>query len=994
MYKEINPRQDFIKLENEIIKFWEENNIQKKYLTKNKNAKKRWSFLDGPMTANNPMGVHHAWGRTLKDLWQRFYTMNGYKQRYQNGFDCQGLWVEVEVEKELGFKTKKDIENYGVDKFVNKCKERVNKYADIIADQSKRLAEWMYWDQSYFTMSEENNYTIWHFLKVCYENNWIYEGTDSVPWCPRCGTAISQHEILTEEYKEITHDSIFFLLPIKDNKYKNINLLVWTTTPWTIPANVAVAVDPEKIYSIVEVNDKKIIIVKSRVNKILGNNFKHIKDIQGEELIGLKYDAPFSHLPIIKEKFGKYEYQIVSSDSMILPVSEEEGTGMVHIAPGAGSEDFQLGKLRKLPVVSVIDESANYINSMGEFAGKNAKEKPELIFDFIKAKESGKYFYKIMPYKHRYPTCWRCKTELVWRNVEEWYIAMDRPSNKDTANKLKTYRQRMIEVAKKINWIPKWGKERELDWLNNMHDWLISKKRYWGLALPIWKCVDCGSFEVIGSKEELKKKAVKGWDKFENHTPHKPWIDEVEIKCKKCGKNIKRIPDVGNPWLDAGIVPFSTYIDPKTKKVSFLDDKKYWQEWFPVDFITECFPGQFKNWFYALIAMSTALTDENPYKNLLGHALVKDEHGEEMHKSKGNAINFHDAAQKMGVDVMRWIYASQNPVQNLNFGYTPARDVLRRFILTLWNIYLFFVTYANIDKYNAKKININSDNILDKWVLCRLKETQCGVYEYLKKYNSYKATMLIEEFINDLSTWYLRNSRKRRSKEFYNTMHFCLLNIVKICSIFIPHISEAIYQNLKLDKDPESVHLCDWPKIDIKIDDKVVDDMQTMRQIVEVSHSLRREAGIKVRQPLDTIYIKKFAIKDKELINILKSEINIKNIVNVKDIFCEKNIIKKEQNYLEIGIDTTITEELKKEGYLREIIRQIQFLRKKSGYKALDEIEIFWQSDSEFLNSLFKSNLETIKNQTIAKKIFSKKEETKFFKNIDFQKEKIYIAIK
>ncbi|OGD65625.1 isoleucine--tRNA ligase [Candidatus Berkelbacteria bacterium RIFCSPHIGHO2_12_FULL_36_9] len=994
MFKPVDPKQDFVKLEHEVIGFWKKNNIINKYLKKNHDSTKKWSFLDGPITANNPMGVHHAWGRTLKDLWQRFYTMKGYKQRYQNGFDCQGLWVEVEVEKELGFKSKKDIEKYGIDKFVNKCKERVEKYSAIQTEQSKRLAEWMDFDNSYYTMSNDNNYTIWHFLKICFENGWIYKGTDSVPWCPRCGTAISQHEILTEEYKEIVHDSVYFKLPIL-NLPKTLHLtpytylLLWTTTPWTIPANIAVAIDIKKEYGIYTNGNENLIILKSRAEKILSSEYTFVESINGGDLIKSKYEAPFDDIEGVTKQLGNYKHSIVESDDLILPVSEEEGTGMVHVATGAGSEDAQLGKKHNLPIVNVIGEDAAYLEYMGYLAGKNAKKDPKIIFDILKNKDNGRYLYKIEPYKHRYPTCWRCKEELVWRNVKEWYIAMDRPSHKATGGKSskKTFRERMIGVAKKINWIPEWGLDRELDWLNNMHDWLISKKRYWGLVLPIYECEKCGSFEVIGSYDELKQRAVSGWDKFKGNSPHRPWIDEVKIKCLKCGKLATRIKDVGNPWLDAGIVPFSTYIDPNSKKVSYLTDKKYWKEWFPVDFITESFPGQFKNWFYSLIAMSAALEDTNPFKNLLGHALVRDEKGEEMHKSNGNAIWFDEAAEKMGVDVMRFMYAKQNPVQNLNFGYGPGKEVLRGFILMLWNCYSFFVTYANIDKWKPSKSHkpyTISNKLLDKWIISRLIQIIEKVNKNLEKYDLYHSIQEIEDFVDDLSTWYLRRSRKKRDSDFYNTMYTVLLNLSLILSPFVPHIAESIYQNLKTKNDGESVHLGDWP-LDIthgklKIGQKLLTQMQEVRDVVEKAHAIRAEKGIKVRQPLSKLIIKNSNLENEELLNIIAEEVNVKKVI--VDGKVKEGLL----------LDTQLTDELRIEGDAREIIRQIQSLRKETGLTPADKISVSYHSENAELMKVFKLQNELIAKETHSE--ISKSEKFNGMKKLNINKNILQLAIK
>ena len=682
-FKPVDANCDFVGLEKELLEEWHKKGIVAKYLQKNQRSLERFSFLDGPITANNPMGVHHAWGRTYKDLWQRWHNMLGERQRFQNGFDCQGLWVEVEVEKELGLKSKKDIENLvpgdkkaSIAKFVQLCKERVYKFAKIQTEQSKRLGYFMDWDNSYYTLSDENNFMIWHFLKKCHESGLVYKGRDTVPWCPRCGTAISQHEMLTEDYKEATHDSVYVKYPVEGRK--NEYLLVWTTTPWTLLGNVAVAVDSQKEYVAAtnEVAGNRYYLAKIACQRL---GLEIIKTLKGQELVGLKYSSPFDNT----------QKTVVPTDSLILPINDEEGTGIVHIAPGAGTEDFQLGKKLGLSVIELIDEEANYIDGLGEFSGKNAKKHPELIIDFLKQENGGEYLFDVVPYTHRYPACWRCKTELVWRIVDEWYVAMDKPLQKSKvkSQKSKTLREELKTIARKVNWIPKFGLKRELEWLDNMHDWLISKKRYWGLALPIWECGKCGNFEVIGGKQELKERAASGWDKFGGHSPHRPWVDEVKIKCSKCGSEIARIPDVGNPWLDAGIVPFSTISKDNKSAPLYLGDEESWREWFPVDFITESFPGQFKNWFYSLLVMSTVLEKKEPFKTVLGFATLMAEDGRPMHKSSGNAIEFNEGADKIGVDIMRWICLRQDPSQNLLFGY-KSRDF---FVAVLQNFGRFLV---------------------------------------------------------------------------------------------------------------------------------------------------------------------------------------------------------------------------------------------------------------------------------------------------------------
>ncbi len=951
MFKPVDIKVSFPKLEEKILQYWDKSKIVEKYLVKNNKANKRFSFLDGPITANNPMGVHHGWSRTFKDIWQRFYNMRGFKQRFQNGFDCQGLWVEVEVEKELGIKNKKEIENIvkgdkkkSIAKFVQLCKERVLKYSQIQTEQSKRLGYFMDWDNSYYTMSDENNYMIWYFLRECHRKGWIYKGRESVPWCPRCQTAISQHEILTEDYKQITHDSIILKFPIVGEK--NQFLLVWTTTPWTIPANIAVAVDKEIDYCLVEDSAKNFYwIAKDLVEKVFKKKpIKIKKKVKGEQLVGLKYKGPFDHLDAVKtvanDASDKF-HLVIATDKQIMPISTQEGTGLVHTAVSAGEEDFKLGKKLGLPLIPVIADNADYLPGLNQFSGKNAKSDPGVILDYLieREKKEGDCVFEIFPYTHRYPSCWRCKEELVWKVADEWYIAMDRKDYTDV--KKRTLRKQMIDVAKKINWIPDFGLEREIDWLTNMHDWLISKKnRYWGLALPIYECSACGHFEVIGSKEELQMRAIAGWDNFFGHSPHKPYIDEVAIECAKCKKEVYRIDDVGNPWLDAGIVSFSTLIDPVTKKISYLTDKKYWRQWFPADFITESFPGQFKNWFYSLIAMSTVLEKRNPFKTVLGFATLLGEDGRPMHKSWGNSIEFHEGADKIGVDVMRWMYISQNPKDNLLFGYKKADEIRRRFILPLWNIYNFFVSYFNIDKMDKAifKDSLRVRNILDRWILSKLHNLILKTTISLERYDIQTVGLTTENFINDLSVWYVRRSRDRvgvnakdrdDKKNCYQTLYIILVNLARLMAPLLPFLTEEIYTNLTGE---ESVHLSSWPTSNKKlINLKLEFEMQEARIIVEQAHAARRKFGIKVRQPLaGMIYYrpKKFSSLIEKLI---RDEINLKSLEYKKSdkLFCrftKKNLI--------------ISQDLKEEGEARELIRQIQLFRKKMGCNLTDKVKV------------------------------------------------------
>jgi len=662
--------------------------------------------------------------------------------------------------------------------------------------------------------------------------------------------------------------------------------LAWTTTPWTLPGNTALAVHSELEYVKIKKDKSIYILLKEKADIING---EIIEKFKGKKLEGLKYEGLFDDLSGLKD------HKVI----LWKDITEEEGTGIVHIAPGCGAEDFKLSKELDLPVVDLSDDESNYREEFGELAGKfvGSKEVREWIFEEL---EKRKRVFKIEDYLHRYPTCWRCKTELIFRVVDEWYISMDK------------IRKDLIKTAKQINWIPGFGLDRELDWLKNMHDWLISKKRYWGLALPIYEC-DCGHFEVIGSKEELKKRAVSGWNKFEGNSPHRPWIDEVKIECSKCKKEISRIKDVGNPWLDAGIVPFSTM----------------GKEWFPAELVCESFPGQFKNWFYALIVMSAVLENTNPTKTVFGFASVKDEKGEEMHKSKGNAIWFDSAVEKIGADPMRWMYARQNPVNDLKFGFKSAEEIKRK-LLTLCNVYTFFDTYCSKGTgFLSAKRNPVPLNILDKWILSKFNNLVKKVTKNLDSYNSMTAVLAIEDFfIEDLSLWYVRRSRKRLREGETGTFYYILLNLSKLIAPIMPFFAEEMYSDLKTKDMPESVHLCDWPKAD-KTNDKLEEKMRQVRNIVTLALAERAELKIKVRQPLSELRIMNQELRsDEELLDLIKQEVNVKNI----------SFDKKLKKAVEL--DTKITEELKKEGEHREMIRNVNKIRKEMGLTPKDIVII------------------------------------------------------
>jgi isoleucyl-tRNA synthetase len=947
IFHPLPARPDHREIEPRILEFWRAGGCFQKLVERNRGNPK-FKFLDGPITANNPMGVHHAWGRTYKDLFQRYHAMLGHDQRYQNGFDCQGLWVEVEVEKELGFKSKRDIETFGIDRFVEKCKERVLKYSKIQTEQSIRLGQWMEWDNSYFTMSDENNYSIWHFLKKCHERGLIYEGTDVMPWCSRCGTAISDQEIATEGYRELTHKAVFLRLPVtgRENEY----LLVWTTTPWTLTSNVAAAVHPELVYARARLDGATYIVAKPLL-PVLGPGAQVLEELAGAKLVGLHYQGPFDELGPQKG----VEHRVIPWDE----VSAAEGTGIVHIAPGCGKEDFLLGKEHGLAVIAPLNEDGTFTESFDWLKGMDAQAAAQPVFDSLDKKG---FLFKVENYTHRYPVCWRCGQELVFRLVDEWFISMD------------SLREEIMESARQVRWIPDFGLARELDWLTNMSDWCISKKRYWGLALPIFRC-DCGWFDIIGSRDELKSRTLSGWDRFEDHSPHRPWVDEIRVKCGKCGKPVPRIKDVGNPWLDAGIVPFST--------THYLTNYYYWKEWFPFDFITECFPGQFRNWFYAILAMSTVLEKCSPFKTLLGYATMKGADGRDMHKSWGNAIDTDEAFDKMGADVMRWVFTRQNPVQNLNFGYGLGDEVRRKF-LTLWNVYSFFVTYANIDQLDPTKLVVKPDDLtrLDRWILSRLNSLVRLTRERLDDFDPAPVPRAVEEFIDELSVWYVRRSRRRFWKPAsdtdkhaaYQTLYNCLTTLTRLLAPFMPFLAEELYQNLTRSVDPgapESVHLSRYPEPEAgMIDEALEKEVRLVRSAVSLGRAAREKSKLKVRQPLQAALIRLNEPDEKDA--ILRHAETIKEELNVHDLLFSDNDAEFPVDYVveadperAVGICTKLTTELENEGFARELVHKVQNLRKTAGFEVTDRIRLHYQA-SPRLAAAVRAFEDYIRRETLA----------------------------
>lgn len=997
---------DFIKLEKDTLKFWDDNKCFDKLVEKNKNNE-RFRFLDGPITANNRSGVHHIFGRTLKDITIKYNAMKGKDCHYQNGFDAQGMWVEVNVEKELGLNGKPEILDYGMDKFTRKCMERVNYFANEITNQSIRMGQWMDWKNSYFTNTDENITSIWYFLKKCHENGWIIRKNRPMVWCPRCGTSLSEHE-MAGSYHDVTHTAIFAKFPVKGKDFK---MVAWTTTPWTLSANVALAVNPENDYILVQTESGEKLVVGKEALKVIKGETKVLDEFKGEKLVGLEYETCF---PELAEQ--QFAHKIVPWED----VDSKEGCGVVHIAPGCGAEDFELGKRHGLKEICPIDDQGVLLENTGFLAGHKTTEVVDMVVNRLD--QDGKLMYA-HPYKHSYPFCWRCKTDLVYKLISTWYIDMN------------PIRPMLVKALDEVEFQPEYGKKRMLDWLNNMGDWNISRSRFYGLPLPFYVCKKCGKVHILGSLEELRAKAVNPEEIDKLPNLHRPWIDNVKIKCD-CGEVVERVPEVGDCWLDAGITPFST------KK--FFTDKEFFKKNFPSEYVCEMIE-QIKLWFYSLLVMSVVLTGHAPYTKVVTYQYVKDENGNEFHKSGGNSLDCDVVADKVGADAIRYVYGGANPVYDIRFGYTLT-DEARRKMMGLWNAYTFFNTYASIDNPDIAnyKPDFNTLNVTDKWLLTTVNDFVKKADEYYGSYRSYLVVKDFETLMDDLTNFYIRINRRRfwkaENKQDQMNAYYCLYhalkNVTLVMAPVIPFMTEYIWQNMvrEVEKDEaEFVLAGGFPTFRQEcVFDGVVEKANVARDIITVAQRLRNENQIKVKQPLKTMYLmlddsKKCAVKDFE--NIIKDELNIKEIVfesdsskfndvflgvnfktagavlkgdvqrlkavltsmskedmakavdgykagSVKldgfdalssDIFILNNKPKTDfvianSNDVSIVLDITIDENLMKEGLSRELIRAVQVLRKEANFNIEQRISLF----IETADSTLKSVVETYKDKIIS----------------------------
>lgn len=1009
--KKEDANVNFVDLEQQMLNVWDKNHYFEKLVEQNKNGK-RFKFLDGPMTANNRAGVHHIWGRTLKDMTIKYHSMKGESQQYQNGFDAQGLWVEVNVEKELGLNGKPEILKYGLDKFTNKCMERVNYFANEITKQSIRMGQWMDWEHSYFTNTDENITSIWYFLKTCYEKGWIEKKNRPMVWCPRCGTSLSEHE-MSNSYSEVVHTAIYIKLPVVGKDFK---MVAWTTTPWTLSANVALAVNPEMTYCLLKVKStgEKLVMCEDAVGRVLKGDAEILDRFTGDKLVGLEYETCFPELVDLQ-----FTHKVVPWED----VSSEDGSGVVHIAPGCGQEDFELGKRHNLAEVCPIDEQGVMLPSTGFLAGHKTTDVVEMVVDRLKQDNKLLYAHK---HKHSYAHCWRCKTDIVYKLVGTWYIKMDE------------IRPLALKAIEDVEFKPAYAKKRMQDWLNNMGDWNISRSRFYGLPLPFYVCPKCGKLHVIGSLEELKQRAVDPdkVDKLPNL--HRPWIDDIKITCS-CGEVIERVAEVGDCWLDAGITPFST------KK--YFTDRKYFENNFPSDYVCEMIE-QIKLWFYSLLIMSVVLTGKAPYKKIVTHQYVKDENGNEFHKSGGNSLDADKVANEVGADAIRYLYGSANPNNEMRFGYNLC-DEARRKIMAFWNVYTFLVTYAVIDNPDIAnhKPDFNKMNITDKWLVEKINRFAVESDVAYADNRQYDVVKAFEVLVDDISNFYIRANRKRfwKSKtgdqmDAYWCLYYAVKVITQVMAPIIPFVTDHIWHNLVLSIEPseaESVHLSTFPGKIADVDFAQIEkDASKAREVIYLAQKLRNEYNIKVKQPLQSLYLQgdeEYKNAVEQFAGLVKDELNVKEIVFEKDenrfndvalklnfkvagvvlkgnvnkvktylegLSCEEHAVlaqelksgkvnlgefgelsselfvvtlvpKKEFAVAHIGntlvaIDTTISAELLEEGETRELTRALQVARKEANLDLTDRIVLDFSGTSEETMRFVEKHKEKIMAETLA----------------------------
>ena len=1011
MYRKVSTDLSFVEQEKEIVEFWKQNDIFRKSI-ENREDGEIFTFFDGPPTANGKPHIGHVLTRAIKDLIPRYRTMKGYKVLRKAGWDTHGLPVELEVEKALGISGKPEIEKYGIEDFIKKCKASVFTYQSEWEEMSDRVGFWADMDDPYVTYHNYYIESVWWALRQIWDKGLLYKGHKIMPYCPRCGTSLSSHEV-AQGYKDVKENSLIAKFPVKgaDNEF----ILAWTTTPWTLPSNIALCVNPyEKYVKFTVADGTKYIMAEALIKSVFGDEeVSIIEEYKGDDLVGLEYVPLYNFI----EPDKKAHY--IVSDTY---VTMDDGMGIVHIAPAFGEDDSRVCKDKGLPFINHVNLQGNFVEATGEWAGVFVKDADKLVIRDLKERNQ---CFSVIPFEHSYPFCWRCDTPLLYYACDTWFIEMT------------AVRDKLLKNNEKVNWMPDNIKHGRFgNFLENIIDWGLSRTRYWGTPLPIWEC-SCGHRHVIGSIAELKEMGINCPDDIELH---KPYVDNVLIRCEKCGGEMKRVPEVIDCWFDSGAMPFAQWHYP-------FENKEKFEQNFPADFISEAI-DQTRGWFYTLMAISTLIFDEAPYKNVvvLGH--VQDDKGIKMSKHKGNVILPMDILNDQGSDAVRWyFYSNSAPWLPNRFSAKNVSESQRKFLGTLWNTYAFYVLYANIDKFDPTKYTLDTEKltVLDKWILSKLNTLIKTVDSFLENYKITEATRAMTEFVDELSNWYVRRSRTRFwASELtddkicaYMTLYTVLVEFSKLSAPFIPFMTEEIYRNLVISVDknaPESVHICDYPKYDEALSfPEIEEDMDAIRKIVMLGRAARNEANIKNRQPLSKVFVQTPAEINQAYADIILEELNIKEVeftndassfisytfkpqmrtmgpkygklmrpifdviaqmdsvevmatlnsgealkLNVEgtdvEIFKEDVLVDTQQKggfvaASESGftavLDTNLTDALIEEGYVREIISKIQTMRKDSGFDVTDKISVSF-SGSEKIASVFAANADEIKSQTLA----------------------------
>jgi len=1045
MFRTVNAKLDVPSMEENVLKMWKKQDIFKKTVEL-RQGKPEYVFYEGPPTANGRPGVHHVLARVFKDMFPRYKIMRGYNVSRRGGWDTHGLPVEIEVEKQLGFNNKQQIEEYGIDKFNELCRKSVFTYIQDWEKLTDRIAFWVDLDNAYVTYTNDYIESVWWILKNFWEKDLLYKGYKVVPYCPRCGTPLSDHEVALG-YDEATDPSVFVRMPLVDKS--DTSLLVWTTTPWTLPANVAVAAHPDVDYVTVERDNngtkEKLILAKALLEKVFKDEeVKVVDTFKGKKLKGLKYKPLFSFLPP-----DKPAHFVVLGEF----VTTEDGSGLVHQAPAFGTEDMEMAKKYDLPVLMTVLPNGTFIPEVTPWRGVFVKDAdPQIIQDL----DARGLLFRAGTLTHTYPFCWRCGTPLLYYARDSWYV------------RTSAYRDRLVELNNTINWVPEHVKSGRFgNWLENNIDWSLSRERYWGTPLPVWECEECKHRECIGSVKELSERAGKDLGELDLH---RPYVDEIHLKCSDCGGKMTRVKDLIDVWFDSGSMPVAQWHYP-------FENQDKFKTQFPADYICEAV-DQTRGWFYSLHAISTLLNDNIAFKNVICLGLILDAEGQKMSKSKGNIVNPWDVLNVHGADAFRWyLYTATPPGQERRFSSDLVGDVIRSFTLTLWNIYSFFVTYANLDKPRALTVTA-ATNDLDRWLLSELNVLVRDVTKAYENYDTTNATRPVEAFVERLSTWYVRRSRRRFWKNdsgadkqaAYSTLYTALVTVAKLIAPAMPFLADEIYQNLVCSIDetaPESIHLADWPKvIDEFIDESLNREMELVIRLVSLGHSARQKANRRVRQPLaEAAFSVGNASERKVVINnvdVIADELNVKHVrlldvateavshtvkplpkqlgqkygnkfpviqkailamnpeevarvlhhgdpltvkvdgetysvlsdeVEVKAQAREGFAVAEEGPYV-AALVTELTPELVQEGLAREFVRRVQDLRKAADLDVADRIELFVEA-SAGLKSAIEAHKAYIKAETLTSKLsFGNSLEKMSQAEDEFEGEKVKVGLK